>query len=162
MIAERPARQEGHSMSMDTLYSLINASVLPAWILLIFAPRWRVTTALVHSLIYPVVLGVFYTICLGLAVFGGMGSADAGFGTIAAVRGIFATDIGVLTGWAHYLVFDLFVGAWEARDAQRRGFNHWLLIPCLLLTFMAGPLGLVIYMILRAATRKGGWRLGEG
>lgn len=142
-------------------YQIINASVVPAWALLIFAPRWRVTEAVVHSMLYSIILGVFYATCLGLAVFGGMSAEGAGFNSIAQVRAIFASDIGVLTGWVHYLVFDLFVGAWEARDARRRGVNHWLLIPCLLLTFMAGPIGLLLYFGLRAAKKRGGWRLAE-
>jgi len=148
-------------MSLETLFSLINLSVFPAWLLLIFAPRWSITKSLVHSMLYPLLLGLFYTVGLFMAVFGGMGAEDGGFTTIAAVRALFSTDIGILVGWAHYLVFDLFVGAWEARDAQRRGLSHWLLIPCLILTFMAGPFGLLLYVILRRVSKKGGWSLEE-
>ncbi len=148
-------------MSMETLYSLINLSVLPAWVLLIFAPRWSVTKTLVHSMLYPILLGVFYTTGLGLTVFGGMGAEGGGFRSIVEVRTLFSADIGILVGWAHYLIFDLFIGAWEARDGQKRGINHLLLIPCIVLTFMAGPFGLLLYLCLRAATKKGGWSLEE-
>lgn len=149
-------------MNFDLAFSLINASVLPAWLLLIFLPNSALTRALVHSMLYPLILGVVYTIGLGFAVFGGMGAEDGGFTTIAAVRALFSTDLGILVGWAHYLVFDLFVGSWEARDAKRRGLSHWLLIPCLFFTFVAGPLGLLLYVVLRMTTRKGGWSLVEG
>lgn len=148
-------------MNFDLGFLLINASVFPAWLLLIFLPRWSGTKTLVHSMLYPLVLGVAYTLGFGFSVFGGMGAADSGFDTIEAVRAIFSTDIGVLVGWAHFLVFDLFVGSWEARDAQQRGVRHWLLIPCLLLTFMAGPLGLLLYLVIRRSTNKGGWTLVE-
>lgn len=148
-------------MTLDTLFSLINLSVLPAWALLIFLPRWSVTKAWVHSMLYPLVLGVLYSIGLFMSVFSGLGGEGGGFGSIEAVRALFSVDIGIVVGWAHYLVFDLFVGAWAARDAQRRGFSHWLLIPCLFLTFMAGPFGLLLYVILRVATKKGGWSLEE-
>lgn len=148
-------------MTFELAFLFINAAVVPAWILLIFLPRWAGTKALVHSMLYPLILGVVYTVGLGFSVFGGMGGEGSGFTTITAVRAIFSTDIGVLVGWTHFLLFDLFVGAWEARDAQRRGFSHGLLIPCLLLTFMAGPLGLLLYVILRRATHKAGWSLNE-
>lgn len=148
-------------MDFGLAFSLVNASVMPAWILLIFFPKASVTKRLVHSMLYPLILGVAYTLGLGFSVFGGMGDAESGFTTIAAVRAIFATDIGVLVGWTHFLVFDLFVGAWEARDARRRGVSHWLLIPCLFLTFMAGPLGLLLYLVLRKVTGKGSWNLKE-
>ena len=41
------------------------------------------------------------------------------------------------------------VGAWESRDAQRRGVPHLLLLPCLVATFMLGPLGLLLYAAVR-------------
>jgi len=148
-------------MSLDLAFSLVNLSVVPAWMLLIFLPNWSVTKTLVHSMLYPLVLGAIYTVGLFLSVFGGLGAADGGFTTIESVRALFSVDIGIFVGWVHYLLFDLFVGAWEARDAKRRGFSHWLLIPCLFLTFMAGPFGLLLYIVLRVVTKKGGWSLME-
>ena len=139
-------------MTYDLLFNLVNASVLPAWALLILAPKWSVTTKLVHSMFYPLLLGGVYFGLMITSMGFGVGSSPndpaVDFTTLDGVRAIFGTDMGVIIGWAHYLVFDLFVGAWEARDAQRRGFNHWLLIPCLLLTFMLGPVGLLLYLSL--------------
>jgi len=129
--------------------------------MLVFLPSWSVTRSLVHSMLYPLILGVVYTLGLGFSVFGGMGGDGAGFTSVEAVRAIFSVDIGILVGWTHFLVFDLFVGAWVARDARRRGFHHGLLIPCLFFTFMAGPLGLLLYVLLRGVTKKGGWSFAE-
>ncbi len=148
-------------MTYDLLLKFINLSVLPAWALLIFLPNWKGTQAIVHSMLYPLLLGGVYIFCFGLVIFAGHGASNVDFTSISGIRAIFASDAGVVIGWAHFLVFDLFVGAWEARDAKRRGFNHWLLIPCLFLTFMAGPVGLVLYLVLRAMTKKGGWGLGK-
>jgi phage shock protein PspC (stress-responsive transcriptional regulator) len=67
---------------------------------------------------------------------------------------LFQNDIGVLAGWAHYLAFDLFIGAWMTSNAQRLGLTHWKIIPCLFLTFMFGPVGLLTYFIVRAAMTK--------
>lgn len=140
---------------MDTLFNLVNASVLPAWVLLILAPRWSVTRGVVHSMLYPVVLGALYTVGLGMALMG-MGSGDVDFTTITGVRAIFESDLGVIVGWTHYLVFDLFVGAWVARDAHAREVKHWMVVPCLALCFMAGPLGLLLYLGVRTVVRKNG------
>jgi hypothetical protein len=57
----------------------------------------------------------------------------------------------LLAGWLHYLAFDLFVGAWEVREARRVGLPHWLILPALALTFLFGPLGLLVFLALRAA-----------
>lgn len=153
-------------MTTELLFNLLNLSVMPAWALLILAPKWSITEKLVHSMLYPVMLGLFYAICMGVSIFTDItghvafeGAVD--FTTVEGVRNIFGNDMGVMIGWAHYLVFDLFVGAWSARDARRRGFNHFILIPCLLLTFMLGPVGLALYLVLRLAMKKGGWGLKE-
>ena len=136
----------------QTAFNLINASVLPAWALLILAPNWRWTERLVQSGLWPVGLGLVYVGCLiGAVLFGP--EVDVDFTTIEGVSAIFSHPLGVLTGWTHYLVFDLFAGMWEARDAKRRGMPHWLLVPCLILTFVAGPAGLLLYFALRRTWR---------
>jgi hypothetical protein len=60
----------------------------------------------------------------------------------------------LLAGWIHYLAFDLFVGSWEVRDAQRVGIHHLFVVPCLVLTVLFGPIGLLLYLLLRAALRR--------
>ena len=58
-------------------------------------------------------------------------------------------------GWVHYLAFDLFIGAWQVRDARVQGISHLLVIPCLQLTFLFGPAGLLLYFLIRAADKRG-------
>jgi len=76
-------------------------------------------------------------------------SAEGGFDSLEHVKLLFTNDRAVLAGWVHYLAFDLFVGCWEVLDAQERGFRHVFVIPCLFLTFMFGPAGLLLYLALR-------------
>ena len=75
--------------------------------------------------------------------------------TAAALAEAFSDPQAIVIGWAHYLAFDLWVGAWIAEDAGDRGVApHLLLVPILLLTFLAGPLGLLVYLLVRAARRQ--------
>ena len=60
----------------------------------------------------------------------------------------------LLAGWVHYLAFDLFIGAWETRDAQRNQIPHLVVIPCLVMTFMLGPIGLLFYLAIRTAKTR--------
>jgi hypothetical protein len=76
-------------------------------------------------------------------------SARGGFGSLSDVALLFSEPAVLLAGWVHYLAFDLFIGAWETRDAQAHHVPHLLLIPCLILTFMLGPIGLLTYFALR-------------
>jgi hypothetical protein len=73
-----------------------------------------------------------------------------GFGSLPALMVLFTDPALVTVGWIHYLAFDLFVGCWEVNDSRKQGINHWLVIPCLLLTFLLGPIGLALYFVLRA------------
>jgi hypothetical protein len=147
-------------MSADTVFTIANNGILIFWLLLIVAPRWKGTDLLVHSIAVPVVIGLTYMWLIARA-FTGEGAPDASFASLAGVMTFFTSPVAATAGWIHYLVFDLFIGAWQSRDAQRRGVPHWAVIPCLIFTLLAGPVGLLLYLALRAALRKGGWSLRE-
>lgn len=141
-------------MTWDTGFLIINALVMPAWVLLIFLPRAQITKAAVHTMLWPVMIGAIYTALLIGAVGFGLSHPDAGF-SFSGVQALFDHPNGVLVGWSHYLVFDLFVGAWIARDAQRRDIAHWKAIPCILGSYVFGPAGLSLYAILRLVSGHG-------
>jgi Domain of unknown function (DUF4281) len=147
-------------MTHDSVYSLLNLVILPFWLLLAFAPRWRFTQLLAHSVLVPLLLGCFYLFYLGGAMFGGGGPQGGGFGNLEALKTLFSYKPALIAGWAHYLVFDLFIGAWIVRDAQRRRINHGMIVPILFFSVMAGPLGLLLYLLLRGL-RTGAWGLDE-
>ncbi len=138
-------------MNNDLIFSIANVSVLPGWALLIFAPRWRPGPTVVAPLIIAGLLCALYAFLFASGLLGG---AEGGFGSLEDLAQLFSNPTMLLVGWVHFLAFDLFVGAWEVRDASRLGISHWLVIPCLLLTFMAGPVGLLLYLILRSAKSK--------
>ena len=124
--------------------------------MLVFLPRWRWSARLVSSVLVPALLGGLYL----LLIVRSFGSGDGGFGSLAEVRALFENPWALLAGWIHYLAFDLFIGAWEVRDAQRIGLHHLLVVPCLVLTLMLGPVGLLLYLVLRATVKKRIW-IGE-
>lgn len=138
-------------MNIETLFSVANLSVLPGWALLIFLPRQKWTTRLLAAVLLPVLLAVLYAYLIVTNLF----VAEGGFGSLADVSLLFGNQELLLAGWVHYLALDLFVGAWEVRDAQRQGVPHMLVIPCLILTFLLGPTGLLLYMFMRTIRRRG-------
>ncbi len=142
-------------MNYETLYSAINLAVMPAWLLLALLPKATITNRLVHSGIYPIVFGVLYLVLWVRALAFGESAEGGGFSMLETVMTAFSHPNVALMGWAHYLVFDLFVGAWIGRDAIARSVNHLMVIPCLVFTFLAGPIGLLLYLLLRQITGKG-------
>ena len=150
-------------MDYETLYGAANMAVMPAWLLLALLPKSTITKNLVHSGLYPVVYGVLYLALFVRATAFGEAAEGGGFDTLDTVMTAFTHPNVALMGWAHYLVFDLFVGAWIGRDAAARGVNHFAVIPCFLFTFIAGPIGLLMYLLLRQVIGKGSvMALNEG
>ena len=138
-------------MSPDKLFLICNYAVMPAWLLLAFFPHHKLTQILVHAVWIPCLLGPVYIWAL---FFGPPAAEGAGFGSLQGVMLLFQSPHALLGGWVHYLVFDLFVGAWIVRDAKRQGINHWFTLPIIFLTLMTGPVGLFLYCLLRMAMKQ--------
>jgi hypothetical protein len=136
-------------MNLEQLFAIAGDVVLPVWLLLIFAPKWRWSQRLA-TFVAPLLLAGLYIFLLLHA----KPAAGAGFRTLAQVRALFSAPEALLAGWVHYLAFDLFTGSWESRDALRLGISRWLVAPCLLLTFLFGPVGLSCYLLLRLGMRR--------
>jgi hypothetical protein len=137
-------------MSPEQLFSLCGALATVGWLLLIFLPRRRWTARLVCPVIIPLLLALVYLWLVATT----FGRTPGGFGSLADVSLLFQNRWVLLAGWIHYLAFDLFIGSWEVRDAQRVGLHHLLVVPCLVLTFLFGPVGLLLYFVLRASLRR--------
>ena len=111
-------------MPADTVYTLINASVLPFWLLLLVAPHTRVTNLAVHSGLVPILLGAVYVFYLLTSIIGG-GAEGASMNSLQGLLIAFSDPDTLVGAWSHYLIFDLFVGAWLVRDAKRQNIHHW-------------------------------------
>jgi len=131
-------------LTPEHLFGLANPLALLGWALLLLAPRWRGTRAVVLSGALPLLLAATYTVLIGYQTLAHP-APGGGFSTLEQVAALFRQPWALLAGWVHYLCFDMAVGAWETRDAQRRGVPHWALVPCLLATFLVGPVGLLLY-----------------
>ena len=135
--------------ALETVFSFSTFIAMFGWILLVVVPadpRARLLT----GIIIPLTLSVIYLVFIFLHFSG----APGGFGSLAEVRTLFGKDELLLAGWVHYLAFDLFIGAWESRDSQRLQIPRLVMIPCYVMTFMLGPIGLLFYFAIRTAKTK--------
>ncbi|WP_299324580.1 ABA4-like family protein [Parasphingopyxis sp.] len=137
-------------MDWPTIFSIANLFALLAWVALIFGPRREIVFTVLREGVVGL-LSLFYAaLLIYLMVFApAPGGAGPDFSTIEGVRTIFATDAGLTLGWVHYLAFDLFVGLWVARNADAISLSRIVQAPILLATFLFGPMGLCIYLIVR-------------
>ena len=140
-------------MEPEQLFSLASTLALFGWVMLVLAPLrrgWAVTGARIVA----AVLCGGYLAMLVAGLTGAGPPAGAGFGTLAAVQLLLSTPQAMLAGWVHFLAFDLFIGSWQVADAPGANIPHWLLLPCLALTFVAGPVGLLLYLVLKAVRSR--------
>ena len=143
-------------MTWSAIFTLTNVIAFAGWAMLALLPR----RPAVHSIILYACVAM---LCLSyaamfVALFGGLADPvrvpgaeepDLTKYTIAGLRTLFMSDGGIVLGWTHYLAFDLFIGLWVARDADAKGFSRWVQLPILFLILMAGPLGLLVWLMVR-------------
>ena len=83
-----------------------------------------------------------------------MGSTDGDVMTLTGLREVFQDDWVFAAAWTHYLVFDMVVGAWIARDSVKLGLPWLLRTASLVLTFLSGPVGFLVYITGRLVLRR--------
>jgi hypothetical protein len=131
-------------VTADALFGVCNLVAVGGWVALMVALWNRRPASLAATLggtVIPLTLAAMYFALLASHIVG----APGGFSTLQAVADLFSNRWLLLAGWVHYLAFDLFIGAWEVRDANERGVPRLLVVPCLVLTFLFGPVGLLCY-----------------
>ena len=134
-------------------FSLTGPLVMAGWaglLLSLFIKSARPIAWPAAQYAVPAILAVAYV----LLIWTGFNEAQGGgYGSIDEIRALFANDSALVAGWLHYLAFDLFVGSWIVREGLERNLHPLLILPCLPLTFLFGPAGLLLFLILRLALR---------
>jgi hypothetical protein len=134
----------------ELILKVLNVPVLLGWLAMVLAPRSRVTRWVLESDALPLGIGVLYLGLIAPHLPGLLGEFD----TLAHIGAALQRPGMLLAGWIHYLAFDFLVGRVVLADSQRRGISHWLVAPCLLMTFMTGPVGYLAYAAVRLMSRR--------
>jgi hypothetical protein len=134
-------------------FQVTNTVALLAWIVLVLFPARRMVSSVACAIVVPAMLAACYfaVIAWKLAE-NGLPKED--LTTIAGLRAVFGDDWVLAAAWTHYLVFDMVVGAWIARDAVRLGIPWPLRSAALLFTFLAGPVGFLIHLACRLVLKR--------
>ena len=134
-------------MTTATIFSIANTMAMPMWLLMIILPNWKVTRFLINYRVIPILLSLLYVFYMISHIQGGGGGLD--FGSLSSVMSLFTLENAVMAGWVHYLAFDLLIGMWMLNQNEKLGIHQLLMAPCLFFTFMLGPVGFLLFMILR-------------
>jgi hypothetical protein len=140
-------------MSIEQLFSAANAFALLGWFALLLAPLRPETLITAARWVAAILVGGYTVLVLDALRRGGGAPLENSLFSAAGLAELFSRPGALLIGWVHYLAFDLWVGAWIAEDGARRRIPHWVLALVLVPTWLAGPIGLLIYLIIAAIRR---------
>ena len=138
-------------LTIEMLYFWVNLGVLPLWFILIFFPQSQLCKYFVTSIFPIFILSGSYIFMLYksyLNSYDFIGNFNLYFG-INNLSDLFSDNSYLMIFWIHFISINLFAGGWIVRDSQKFSINKILLILPLLVTYLIGPLGLLIYWLIR-------------
>ena len=140
-------------MPLDLLFRIASTIALVGWVVLALSPLQRSLAVLTARLLAAMLCGGYLAVLIHAL---GTGPAPdwRAFNSLDGVMRLLGSREAALAGWVHYLALDLFTGAWEAETAPKARVPYAMLLVCLFLTFMAGPVGLLAYLVVRAARQR--------
>ena len=138
-------------MTPSQVFSLANIVAFIMWLLLIILPNWKATRFLINYKVIPIFLSIIYAFYIIQSLLTG---PAMDFGSLEAVIQLFTVENAVLAGWLHYLAFDLLVGMWILEQNKSLKIHQAIMVPCLVLTFMMGPIGFLFFFGIRAFKKR--------
>lgn len=137
---------------MDAAYIFQWASLIAfiGWLVLLIGPLLHLPTDKFVIGIVVALLCIIYTVLL---VQGFQFADFMKFSSLEGIMQLLGNPTAMAAGWVHYLAFDLLTGCWILRNATKLNIPYRWVVPSLLLTFMAGPMGLLIYLLTRSLLR---------
>lgn len=138
-------------MSPDSIFQTCSMITMAGWlILLIISPFWGSFDKFLIGIVITVLAIVYAWL-----IFQVLTPADfEKFGSLNGVMELFTNRTAVTAGWIHYLAIDLLTGIWIKKNSVKYNIHHLIIVPCLLVTFMLCPIGLLLYLVIRAVKAR--------
>ena len=142
--------------TFENIYLWTNFGILPLWLMLIIIPNSKFTQFFVNSIIVPLILSATYTYIIYQAILMDEPIFDffKVYLSLDNLYTLFATESFLLVFWLHFLALNLFFGSWISRDGIKYNIPRSLVFLPLILVYFTGPLGLVLYWIIRVFYAK--------
>ena len=143
-------------LTFENIYVWTSFGILPFWAMLIVIPNSKVTQFFVNSIILPLILSTAYiyviyqTILLDEPIF----DFFKLYLSLDDLYTVFATESFLLIFWLHFVALNLFLGSWISRDGIKYNMRRSLIFIPLILVYFTGPLGFVLYLVIRVFYAK--------
>ena len=138
-------------LTFENIYLLANFGVLPFWLMLIFIPNFKITKIFTNSIVAPLVLAsayvytIYQTILLDEPLF----DVFKLYLSLDNLYTLFTTESFLLVFWLHFLAINLFLGSWVSLDGAKYNMPRSLVFFPLIIIYFMGPVGLVLYWMIR-------------
>ena len=137
--------------TIETLYMWINLGVLPFWFILIVFPQSHLSRIFVASIFPFFILSGVYIFILYKSYLIGY-DFDGNFTLylgLSELSRLFEDHLYIMIFWTHFIAINLFIGGWIVKDSQKFSINKVLMAVPLIVTYLIGPIGLLLYWIIR-------------
>ena len=137
--------------TIEMIYLWLSFGVVPFWFILVFFPQSKVCGLFVTSIFPFLILGSVYIYLLYYFFNTGYDFSEnfeLYFG-IYNLASLFENEAFLILIWTHFLAINLFCAAWIVRDSQKYFMSKYLNLIPLIITYFVGPVGIVIYWIIR-------------
>jgi len=138
-------------LTFENIYLWVNLGVLPFWMMLILIPNSKITQILINSIILPLILSGLYIYVLYQAILLDETILDIFnlYLNLDNLYTVFASESFLLIFWLHFTAINLFLGTWVSRNGIKYNMSRSLMFIPLILIYFTGPIGIVIYWLLR-------------
>ena len=134
-------------MNPTDIFDLAGMITMPMWLLMIILPKWKSTQLLMDYKVVPICLSIIYVIFISIGM--NKNGSFPDFSNLNSVMHLFTEENMVLAGWIHYLAFDLLIGMWMIDKNKILKINQLVMAPILFCTFMLGPVGFLLFTIIK-------------
>jgi len=138
-------------LTFENIYLWSNFCILPFWLMIIIIPNSKITQFFVNSIIIPLILSAIYVFVIYQAILLDESFVDLFklYLSLDDLYTIFATENFLLVFWIHFIVLNLFLGSWVSRDGVKYNIPKKLVAVPLIIIYFSGPVGLLLYWLLR-------------
>ena len=137
--------------TIEMVYLWLNIGVIPFWLMLIFLPNSKLGSIFVSSIFPIFILSGAYIFIIYKSYFGSYDFYN-NFSLYLGINNLsdlFTNKEFIIIFWIHFLAINLFCGSWIVRDSHKFMISKGVIFLPLLITYFLGPIGILIYWLIR-------------
>ena len=137
--------------TIDMIFLWLNIGVIPFWFTLIFFPNSKVCSVFVSSVFPIFILSIIYLYLIYYYFISGYDFVQnfSLYLGLDSLGELFSERVFLIIFWTHFLSINLFCGSWIVSDSRKFSISKFLVFIPLVITYFTGPLGILIYWLIR-------------